>query len=100
MSTRERNSDQPENSQEEALVTNRREPRIPDPILRDCFDKNKHETNHRGRVDECESSEKMRTLTMNAHGCRLENKERLQSIRISLEKNQIDIALFNEANTK
>ena len=100
MSTRERNSDQPESSQEEALATNRREPRIPDPTLRDYFDKNKHVTNHRGHVDECKLSEKMRTLTMNVHGCRPENNERLQTIRTSIEKDQIGISLFNKANAK
>ena len=75
MSTRERNSDQPESSQEEALVTNRRESRILDPTLRDYFDKNKHEINHRGHIDECELSEKIRILTMNVRWRRPETKE-------------------------
>ena len=39
-------------------------------------------------------------MSMNAHGYIIDKNERLQLIRLSLEKHQIDIVLFNEANAK
>ena len=100
MSNRNRDSDQPESSINEVVEISMREPRISDLALADYFDANKHVINHRGHVDECKVSGKIRMLSMNVHGCRPENDERLQRIRTSIEKHQIDVALFNEASTK
>ena len=42
----------------------------------------------------------MRVITLNTKGCRMRDNKRIKEIRESVEKYQIDVALFNEANTK
>ena len=59
-----------------------------------------YEIKNEGYIDEVKLNNNMRILSMNIHGCRPEQYERLKSIRDALNTYQVDISLFNEANTK
>ena len=90
----------PESSQRDANEIENRNIRIPNPTITEYFNHNIYEIKNKGYIDEVKVQDNMRILSMNMHGCRPENYERLKEIKEALKKNQVDIALFNEANTK
>ena len=104
MSRNNSSSNIPENSQDKVGNTQRREIRIQNPIIRDYFEENKYEIKYEIKyesyIDKIKLNGNMRIIAMNIHGYKIGNKERIEMMRISLEKYQIDIALFNETNTK
>ena len=42
----------------------------------------------------------MRMITLNVKGCRMNSTQRTRELRESIQKHQIDVALFTETNTK
>ena len=95
-----RRSTRLENSQDERRNIQRRELRLLNPIIRDYFEENKYVIENEGYIDEVKMNGNIRILAMNIYGCKLSNRVKLDMIKTSLEKYQIDIALFNETNTK
>ena len=74
--------------------------RLASPLIREYFIDNGSEINNKGYVDSNKRNENMRILTLNIKGCRMKNKNRINELRESIEKNQIDVALLSEPNTK
>jgi len=78
----------------------RREERLQSPSIRDYFIDNGKEIQNEGYIDEIKRIENMRIITLNIKGCRMKNQDRITEIRESMQKYQIDVALFSEPNTK
>ena len=70
------------------------------PLIRECFEDNGNVIKSKEHVDVMKATENMRIITLNVKGCRIKNNDRITEMRESIEKHQIDVALFNEANTK
>ena len=73
---------------------------IPNPSIRDYFIEYGNAIRNRGYVDKVKLKENMRIVTLNIKGCQMKSNQRIREIRESIEKHQIDVALFSESNTK
>ena len=91
MSRTRENNDQPER---------RRDENAPMPLINEYFESKGNQTKNKGHVDATKTNESMRVITLNVKGCRMQDNNRIKEMRESIEKNQIDVALFNEENTK
>ena len=93
-------NNQPESPRANVMNAMTREPRIPNPTISDYFQPDVCEMKHKGCTDDVKIDNNVRILTMNIHGCRLENNCRMKDIKESIKKHQIDVALFTESNAK
>ena len=85
------NCDQPERRRDENMSM---------PLIREYFENNGNKVNSKGYTDVIKTNENMRIITLNVKGCRMRDNNRIKEIRESIRKYQIDVALFNKANTK
>jgi len=95
----------PESSQRDANeIENRKikktQEKISHPTITEYFNDQIYEIKNKGYIDEVKMSNNLRIISMNIHGCRLENLTRINEIRDAIKKYEIDISLFNETNTK
>ena len=93
-------SSMPDSSLKDANEQIYQEIRLPNPTIKEYFKDNIYEINNKGYIDKDKMQNNLRILTMNIHGCRPEQYERLKAIKEAVTKYQVDISLFNEANTK
>ena len=100
MSNNKGKSEKPEASKVDGNKVNSEDVIIPNPTIIDYCENDMNEMQHRGCVDEHKVNKNMRMIAMNMNGCRPEQTERLKDVKGAMEKYQIDVALFNEANTK
>ena len=73
----------------------RRDKNIPMPLISEYFENNIHKINNKRYANIIKTSENMRVITLNAKGYRMRENKRIKEMRESIEKYQIDIALFN-----
>ena len=70
------------------------------PLIREYFEDNRYEIKNKEYVDKIKINENIRIITLNVKGYRLRSNNRIKETRESIEKYQIDVALFNKTNTK
>jgi len=90
----------PESSSTDAIEYKNQEHNVHNPTITEYFNRNIYEIRNKGYIDEVKIPSNLRILSMNIHGCRIEQQARLNDIKEAIKKYEIDISLFNEANTK
>ena len=93
-------NEQLESSITDAINKGRRESRILNAAISDYLKHSMHKMKQKWYIGDIKIENNMRILTMNINRYRPENYKRLKSIKEAITKYKINIALFNEANTK
>ena len=92
-------ANQPEYSNEVRNSNQRNQIRLRNPTIGDYF-RNKEEISYRGYADEMKLQGSIRFVTLNTRGCSPMNSRKINHLRDSIEKFDIDVSLLNEVNTK